>query len=130
MKMFGFALSIVAAALVAISMNPVTVHARPQVNTQFKERYVNGDSDTPEAKKLAEAVKVVKCNVCHVGTKKADRNRYGQELAKLLKKNEKDKAKIVEALEKAEALKIDADDPKSKTYGDLLKAGELPGKNS
>ncbi|MGB4739433.1 MAG: hypothetical protein WBH50_14645 [Fuerstiella sp.] len=56
---------------------------------------------------------------------KKKRNDYGVALTKTLgEKNVKDADKIKEALTKAEAEK-NAD---GKTYGELIKAGELPGK--
>jgi hypothetical protein len=38
-----------------------------------------------------------------------------------------DKTKIDEALTKVAEMKIDDKDPKSPSYGDLIKAGKLPG---
>ena len=68
-------------------------------------------------------IKKVKCNVCHEGKSKKKRNVYGKALGKLMKKNEKDKKKVVEALKKVEKEKSAI---KDKTFGDLLKAGKLP----
>jgi hypothetical protein len=42
-------------------------------------------------------------------------------------KGEKDNKKIEEALDKVAAAHVDANDDKSPTYGDLIKAGKLPG---
>lgn len=65
------------------------------------------------------------CAVCHPEKDKKIRNNYGKAVGgKLEKKNETDEEKIKEALTKAEAEKSATE---GKTYGDLIKAGELPG---
>ncbi|MFM7865958.1 MAG: hypothetical protein ACKPHU_17230 [Planctomycetaceae bacterium] len=65
------------------------------------------------------------CAVCHPDKDKKIRNNYGTEFGKALtKKNESDEAKIKEALTKAEAGKSATE---GKTFGDLIKATELPG---
>lgn len=66
------------------------------------------------------------CKVCHPGKTKKKRNDYGVALSKAIgKKNEKDEDKIKEAFEKVAKEKSTKD--KSKTYGELIKDGELPG---
>ena len=65
------------------------------------------------------------CAVCHPTKSKKERNNYGAALGKALeKKNETDEAKIKEALVKTEKEKSATE---GKTFGDLIKAGELPG---
>lgn len=67
------------------------------------------------------------CAVCHPDKDKKIRNNYGAAVGKSLsKKNETDEAKIKEALTKAEGEKSATE---GKTFGDLIKAGELPGTN-
>jgi hypothetical protein len=80
-----------------------------------------------EGTPLAAEVEKAKCNVCHVGKSKKDRNAYGQALAELLdKKEDKDnKDKIRQALETV-ASKPSAG-AGSPTFGDLIKDGKLPG---
>ena len=71
-----------------------------------------------------EAAKDAKCAICHPKTDdKEVRNIYGQALSKFTGQNEKDAAKIKEALKKAEGEKSAVD---GKTFGDLLKEGKLP----
>lgn len=87
--------------------------ARPQYFKAFTEKY-------PEVKEA----KVQKCNVCHYGKDKKNRNNYGADFGKILNaKNSKDKEKIEKALEKAEGEKSAVPEKK---YGDLLKEGKLP----
>lgn len=92
-----------------------------QFADEFKAVYVK--DGTP----LAAEVEQAKCNVCHVGKNKKDRNAYGEALAELLdKKEDKDnKDKIRQALETV-AAKPSAG-AGSPTFGDLIKEGKLPG---
>lgn len=106
--------------------------AIPPFNEAFKKAYVK--EGTPLAEKVAE----VKCNVCHVGKEKKDKNEYGKAVGKFLKKadftgdtkkyaNVKDddaQKALAEGLEKAAAEKSSS----GKTFGELIKAGELPAK--
>lgn len=91
-----------------------------QFADEFKAEYVK------EGTPLAVAVEAAKCNVCHVGKNKKDRNAYGEELAKLLDKktDKEDKAKIKQALEAVAKL---PSKEAGKTFGDLIAAGQLPG---
>lgn len=92
-----------------------------QFADEFKEMYVK--DGTP----LAAEVEKAKCNVCHVGKSKKDRNAYGEALAKLLDKKEdkSNKEKIRQALETVAAQpSAGAGSP---TFGDLIKEGKLPG---
>jgi cytochrome c2 len=96
---------------------------------QFEEKYVKKDPSTPEEKALAAAVTKAKCNICHVGKKKKDRNAYGNALDVLLdrKTDAKNTAKIQAALDQVAAMKSNPDDPNSPTFGELIKQGKLPG---
>ncbi|MEM8947045.1 MAG: hypothetical protein AAGD11_17860, partial [Planctomycetota bacterium] len=87
------------------------------------------DKSAEEKTDFAKSVLEAKCYVCHQGRKKKNRNAYGSELAKLLdkKKDAKNPKKIIEALEKVAKLPSDAKDKDSPTFGDLIKAGRLPG---
>jgi hypothetical protein len=109
-----------------------TAHSRAQYAKEFAEHYhAKADSDKAEEKALGEAVAKAKCLVCHEGERRSNRNVYGKELAKILRPegsrgNEQDVKKIDEAFDKVAEMHIDSGDPKSPTYGDLLKAGKLP----
>ncbi len=94
-----------------------------QFSDQFKELYVK------EGTPLAAEVETAKCNVCHKGKKKTDRNSYGEALAKLLdKKADKDDIeKIRKALETVANESSNPEDPAAPTFGDLIEAGKLPG---
>jgi hypothetical protein len=92
---------------------------------EFRAAYVAENKDKDFVKSVTEA----KCFVCHVGKKRTDRNAYGQQLAELLDKT-KDKAnkkKIREALDKVAEMRSDPEDEESPTFGELIKAGKLPG---
>lgn len=94
-----------------------------QFADQFGEMYVK------EGTPLAAEVETAKCNVCHKGTKKTDRNAYGEALAKLLdKKTDRDDVeKIRKALETVANESSNPNDPAAPTFGDLIEAGKLPG---
>lgn len=95
---------------------------------EFDEKYVKKAPATDAEKSLAAAVGEAKCNVCHYGKSKKNRNTYGQALAKeLTKKDGKDLAKIHAALDKVAAEKSNPDDASSPTFGELLNQGKLPG---
>ena len=95
----------------------------------FKSKYVKADSEEKKDQDFGKLVAEAKCNVCHMGKSKKDRNPYGVELSKLLdKKADKgDKEKIASVLAKVEKLPVNPKDKKSPTFGDRIKAGELPG---
>jgi hypothetical protein len=92
--------------------------ARPQYLRVWAKTY-------PDLAQKAD-VKSLKCNVCHLGAKKTNRNDYGKAIVKALdgKKNIKDEEKFTDVLKTA-AKEKNAD---GKTFGELLEAGELPSK--
>ena len=94
-----------------------------QFADEFKAVYVK------EGTPLAAAVESAKCNVCHKGASKKDRNVYGQALAERLdKKEDKDnKDKIRAALAEVAALPSVPGDASSPTFGALIGEGKLPG---
>ena len=115
---------VVAAVLVACAW-PQPVEAIPPFQAVFTKKYVAGNKNA----EFVKAVKAAKCNLCHEGAKKTNRNAYGKELAKLLdkKKDKSDIPKIQKALDTVAGLKTNPDDDKSPTFGDLIKEGKLPG---
>lgn len=96
---------------------------------QFTGKYVKKDSQDKKDQDFAKLVAEAKCNVCHTGKSKKDRNPYGVELAKLLdKQTDKDNPdKIAGAMGKVEKLPSNPAEKTSPTFGDLIKAGKLPG---
>lgn len=110
--------------------------ALPPINVQFHEKYSALKGEV-EAKLGTEST--AKCNVCHVGKSKKDKNEYGKAVGKYVTKaaitkikedagDDLDKAQaetkkyILEGLDKTEAEKS----PSGKTYGEILKSGKLP----
>lgn len=93
-----------------------------QFQDEFKDLYVK------EGSPLAAEVERVKCNVCHVGKDKHDRNAYGQALDERLDKkaDKENKDKIRKMLEEVAALPSDPAKPGSPTFGALIKEGKLP----
>jgi hypothetical protein len=94
-----------------------------QFADEFKAVYVKPGST------LAAAVETAKCNVCHVGSNKKERNAYGNALAELLDKKEdaKNVEKIRKALETVAAMPSDPAKADAPTFGALIEQGKLPG---
>ena len=127
-------LAVLLVAFVAAAIAPKNVDAVPAFKKAFDERVTNVSKDA----KLVTAIKAAKYNVCHYvdGDKKSkkQKNDFGVAMGKLLKKDnykstriaaepDKVKAEYDAAFEKLMATK----NAKGKTYGELLKAGKLPG---
>jgi hypothetical protein len=95
---------------------------------EFKAKYIKPDSQDAKDVALRDAFDSAGCNVCHAGESKEERNTYGKELAKLLdrKADAKNKEKIQAALEKVAGMKSEPKDPKSPTFGELIRQGKLP----
>ena len=92
---------------------PRSAEARPPYCKAFIEHYTD-----------VKAAAQTKCAICHMGDDKKVRNNYGTAMeAALPGKNCKDDAAIKAALVKIEGEKSAID---GKTFGDLLKAGQLP----
>jgi len=123
------------ATVAAFSATPA--FALPSFKKLFDQAYVAESGDAA----FQEAFKKAGCNACHVkGKPKSMRNAYGEEIAKLIPGDAKDriseakeagtddaeKAKVdkefMDALKKVEALKSAG----GRTYGEILKAHELP----
>ena len=109
--------------VIATVVSAREAHAIKQFSDQFREVYVK--DGTP----LAAEVETAKCNVCHKGKNKKDRNAYGEALAKLLdKKDDKDNVeKIREALATVAKESSDPANAGAPTFGALIEAGKLPG---
>ena len=99
---------------------------------EFTAKYVKPDSPKPTEQLFAEAVAVAKCNVCHIGKSKRNRNPFGRQLARLLDRiaDKGDAEKIRAALDKVAGMKAGPDDPDAPTFGELIAAGKLPGGES
>jgi len=102
--------------------------ALPPFSKEWKGKYVEGNGNA----KFVEAATTANCNVCHVGTDRKMRNAYGMAVSKYLTKAkfqeikddvEVSKKYILDGLDKAAAEKNDS----GKTYGELIKAGQMPG---
>ena len=130
MKKLAICLAVVVAAS-AISAQPAFA-IKPFADA-FAEKYGVVEPSTDAQKNLAAAVKEAKCALCHDAKDKKIRNEYGAALDELLDKadysTKRRKAEpeavqkeLYEALEKVEALK----DPSGRTFGEKIKAGELP----
>jgi mono/diheme cytochrome c family protein len=124
-----YALVVGATVALACGSSAREAFAIKQFFDEFKAMYVKPDSADPAEKALAAEVETAKCNVCHAGTSKKERNAYGHALADRLNKKEdaKNVEKIKKALEEVAALPSDAAKADSPTFGALIKEGKLPG---
>ena len=108
-------------ALVVVLMN--RGENRAQARPLYLKHFITNH------KNLTKQAKKTKCNVCHYGKKKKNHNDYGKALKKEFAKNKKKKnvkdVKIIKAVMKKVAKKKSS--VKGKTFGDLIKAGKLPG---
>ncbi len=111
-----------------LSVNLPSAFAIKAFKDQFEAKYVKADSEQPNDKALAEAFATAKCNVCHEGRSKKNRNVYGTALAELLDKKEdkENTEKIQAALDEVAAKKVDPNDTASPTFGERLADGKLP----
>lgn len=126
--MFGRSLRVVmlgVAVALVVGTTSRPAFAIKQFFDEFKAVYVKPDSSDANDKALAAQVDTAKCNVCHAGSSKKERNAYGNALADLLDKKEdaKNVDKIRKALETVAAMPSGTD---GATFGDLLKQGKLP----
>jgi hypothetical protein len=119
----------IAVSAMVFGLSARTAQSRPQYKVAFLAKYVKPDSTDPAEKAFAGLVKEANCQVCHEpGMNRKLRNQYGKELAKVFDPpNQKDKMKIDEVLDKVAAIHLDEKDPKSPTFGELIKQGKLPG---
>ena len=111
-------------ALVAMGFSMQTASALPPFNKEWVAKY-NADGKNA-------AYSDAKCNVCHAGESKKMKNEYGKAVGKFMTKSGYNAVKddeaagkkyILEGLQKAEAEK----NASGTSYGDLVKAGKLPG---
>ena len=118
-KAFLVALSGIVAVGAMLTFQAREAVAIKNFKDEFESKYVKADSEDPKEKALAEAVAKVKCNVCHEGKSKKDRNVYGVALDVLLDKSaDKDNAeKIQKTMEIVAKIKSNLADPKSPTFG-------------
>lgn len=121
---WGVVLGAMVVVVVGASSRPA--FAIKEFFDEFKAVYVKPDSADANDKALVAEVETAKCNVCHVGSSKKERNSYGNALADLLDKKEdkKNPEKIRQALDTVAAMPSADGAP---TFGELLKQGKLPG---
>ena len=114
--------------LVAATLSLRSASALPPFNKEWVGKYVTGNPNET----FVESAGTAKCNVCHKGVSKKDHNEYGQALKKYVTKDGYNAIKanaaaatkyIIDGLNETEGAKNAA----GKTFGERIKAGELPG---
>lgn len=120
-----FLVAVAGAYVLASGFLVSTAEAIPAFQTQFYKKYLDGNEN---AEYINLVKKEAKCWLCHQGKNRKNHNAYGVHLTEhLTKKDIKDVEKIVKALDAVAALHSNPDDDKSKTYGELIAEGVLPG---
>ena len=96
---------------------------------QFYRLYLDRQSADSDAVAYAARVRDAKCNLCHVGNSKKNRNTYGMQLAKRLdaKEDKGNAERIRTVLQQVAQRKSKPDDANAETFGQLIAAGYLPG---
>lgn len=121
----------VAVAAVSFLLGPAAPSAKAikPFFDEFQAVYLKPDSTDKKDKEFAVAIEKVKCNVCHEGKSKKDRNIYGMALDLMLDKkaDKDDKEKIRLALETVATIKSDPAKADAPTFGQLLAERKLPG---
>ena len=126
MKRFAMFLAV---SLIAIGLNFVTtgqVSARPEYKAKIEELTKNS--------KGADAIKEAKCNVCHYGKSKKNRNDFGQALNKHMneetyKSMKSDKEALGKKVEEVLKTVLKEKSKSGKTFGELIDSGSLPAEN-
>jgi len=111
-------------ALVSLIWNASTATARPQYKKEFDAVY--------KESQIADAAKAAKCNNCHYGKTKKNRNDYGTALSKhlskvLYKKLKGDKPALAKKVREALKAVLDKESSGGETFGARIEAGKLPG---
>jgi hypothetical protein len=128
MKKATISLALIALGVVWLGRGAPQASADKAFRDQFVAAYVKADSDDAKDKTFSEAVEKAKCNICHEGKVKKNRNDYGKALGELLsrKTDTENKEKILAALKTVEAKHVNPKDDKSPTFGERIRAGKLP----
>ncbi len=119
-RLMGISLCMFLGLAMVLTLTSGNVEATPNVKKAFDATYVKTSTSADFKAAAAKA----KCNVCHYGKSKKNRNDFGKAISKFTNKKEKDAAKLAAALKKA-VLEKNAD---KATFESLIKAGKLPGK--
>ena len=124
MKKAGLLLLCCAFAVVLVCVTS-SVDARPQYKKEQDEMYKGAP--------VEEALKEAKCNACHYGKSKKNRNDYGKALEKAGLTKDKfeelksDKDALAEHTKKALEKVLEGE--AGKEFADRIKAGKLPADN-
>jgi hypothetical protein len=120
---------IVVGLLVAVGIGLMTPPARAieEFRDEFEARFVNRRSRKRVDKAFARAVAEAKCTVCHPGDDKHKLNAFASQVGQLVNKGDKNnKERIRQALDRAATISSDPYTPKSPTFGEQMRKGELP----
>jgi hypothetical protein len=120
---------VVVGLLVAVgaSLVPPRAQAIEEFRDEFEAVFVNRRSRKRADVAFARAVVQAKCTICHPGDDKHKLNSFGAQVGQVVNKNDKNKTdRIRQALERAATISSDPYTPKSPTFGQQMRKGELP----
>ena len=122
--------TILAVTVITLVTSVEKAQAIPAFAKAFTERYVN----TSKNADFVASVKEARCNLCHFGTSKKNKNDFAKAMAKTFKKTNYSSTRV---REEAQTVKKEFDEgfkkilaeknPSGKTYKSLIDAGMLPG---
>jgi hypothetical protein len=130
MKRFAVVLAI---GLLAFGVN-LLVSRQAAARAEYKTKFTEMTMDSKASEAIAEA----KCNVCHYGTNKKNRNDFGKALNKHINKevydeikqeDDENKTKLFKKIEEALKSAFKEKSKNGKTYGELIESGSLPAEN-
>jgi hypothetical protein len=126
-KPFWFLVGIVTAGVLLGPAAPSAKAIKPFFD-EFQAVYLKPESTDKKDQEYVALVQKTKCNVCHQGKSKKERNVYGMALDMLLDRNtDKDnQEKIRQALATVAEIKSDPIKGDSPTFGKLIAEGKLP----
>lgn len=128
MKHLSRVLAVIVVGWFVLALARAPARADKAFFDEFVAKYVKPDSADPKDQAFKATVEKVRCNVCHEGRAKKNRNVYGQALDKLLDRqtDKENKPKIRAALDTVAKQHSKPDDDKSPTFGELIEQGKLP----
>lgn len=115
------------AALLGVAALAAPAFAIKEFYAELEAKYVKPKSQKPNDVALAVAFEQAGCTICHPGDDKHKLSRYGGSLSwRISKHDAANKKKIREAFDEVGALRSAPYDPKSPTYAELFRRGEIP----
>lgn len=126
MKRFATLFAVCMATVGLCMLSTGEVAARPEYKARLEEVCKNS--------KGIDAIKEAKCNTCHYGKSKKNRNDFGQAINKQIneetyKSLKSDKENLLKKVDEALKAALKEKSKDGKTFGELIQSGSLPAVN-